>query len=830
MGEYLHPGVYIEEQPAPQTIAGVSTSTAGFVGVTEKGPTGGLPQLITSFADFVRLYGSYLLDQPWGDTRFLAYAVEGFFNNGGQRVYIKRVTGEGAAPSALTLNDGFITRLLDDTSATATARNTVRLASLRGIRVGSQLTFRETIAGTDESQTQAVTSYDSATNSVTLDTALTLRYTAAGCSVVLSGVADAPEPSMGAASLAIAASSEGEWGQSIRVTTTDMDGAVGLAEASGVVTTLREIDLTFATNGPAAGDSSTVLEAASFATVADGDLVEFRNSDGDTEQRTITTGAGDTISWAGPGNGALVNAYNVGGSTAHRLTALRSGANNPIVPVLDTTGLRDGDLVRLTRGETTQLVQIDAAAGSVNAANRTLALNTGTLVITDSYNAGTLAALATAGRSTSNRLDLRSTRNFYPRAILEIDDNQLKTYHTVASIDGRSLVLTAPLGRDVGSGTTVRVVEFSLSLDDGVTSERFDNLSLDAEAPNFIQEVVNSRSRLVQITASGSTRPAPFHLPRTTDGRAANLTGGDNGGVPSPDDYRGVDNGPGDRTGIKALADIDNISIIAAPGLSDASVQAELIGQCELLQDRFAVLDPRRGSVIGSGRDDDIILQRQQHDTLYAALYYPWVRLRDPLYPNDREGRLAPPSGHVVGIYARVDEARGVHKAPANEVIRGITTLEHKLSDREQDVLNPHPTNINVLRDFSANNRGIRVWGSRVITSDNAWRYVPVRRLFIFLEESLDEGLQFVVFEPNAEPLWARVRQTIIGFLRRVRRDGALAGATEEESFFVRVDRTTMTPDDIANGRLIVLVGVAPVFPAEFVIIRMSQKTLESSN
>jgi hypothetical protein len=182
----------------------------------------------------------------------------------------------------------------------------------------------------------------------------------------------------------------------------------------------------------------------------------------------------------------------------------------------------------------------------------------------------------------------------------------------------------------------------------------------------------------------------------------------------------------------------------------------------------------------------------------------------------------------VAGIYARVDTERGVFKAPANEVVRGITGVEVKLGDREQDVLNPAPININVIRDFRDNGRGIRVWGARCLTSDSSWKYIPVRRLFIFVEKSLYQGLQWVVFEPNAEPLWAKVRRTITGFLRRLWLDGALMGVSEDEAFFVRCDRTTMTEDDIANGRLIVIVGIAPVRPAEFVIIRIGQKTLEA--
>jgi len=219
----------------------------------------------------------------------------------------------------------------------------------------------------------------------------------------------------------------------------------------------------------------------------------------------------------------------------------------------------------------------------------------------------------------------------------------------------------------------------------------------------------------------------------------------------------------------------------------------------------------------------DVQAQRQQFDTKYAAIYHPWLTIPDPFpIPAGREpGYPVPPSGHVVGVYARTDIERGVHKAPANEVVRGILGLQRLLTKEQQDILNPYPVNVNVIRDFRDNNRGIRVFGGRVVTSDPDWKYVNVRRLLIFIEASIDRGLQWVVFEPNAEPLWARVRRSISNFLTTVWRNGALEGVKPEEAYFVKCDRTTMTQTDIDNGRLIVLVGVAPVKPAEFVIIRI---------
>ena len=281
------------------------------------------------------------------------------------------------------------------------------------------------------------------------------------------------------------------------------------------------------------------------------------------------------------------------------------------------------------------------------------------------------------------------------------------------------------------------------------------------------------------------------------------------------DDFVGADGGSGSRTGIAALEDIDEVAICLVPGVWSRTVQSALIAHCELLKDRFAILDPRDGLGI-----EEVRSERSLIDTKYAALYHPWLIVRDPLV--DRDVPLAP-SGHIAGIYARVDDERGVHKAPANEVIRAINGLYADITKREQDLLNPDA--INALRFFPG--RGLRVWGARVLTSDTLWRYINVRRLFIMIEESIQEGTDFVVFEPNDPDLWARVRQTITQFLETQWRLGALVGRTAAEAFFVRCDEKTMTQDDIDQGRLICEIGIAPSRPAEFVIFRIQQKTRE---
>lgn len=381
-----------------------------------------------------------------------------------------------------------------------------------------------------------------------------------------------------------------------------------------------------------------------------------------------------------------------------------------------------------------------------------------------------------------------------------------------------------------------------------IATETFRHLSMDPRHSRYIEKIVgdiNGVLRLSDRRPEGESwyvrvedletvqanqeavRLGPETLVDTLPNgrqRAARhaLTGGDDSLATLTDaTYIGVDDvEPLNRTGLYTMTTLEDVSLVACPGQTSPTIQGALIDHCELMRYRFAVLDAQRPP------DDtltDVQTQRQQFDTKYAALYHPWLLIPDP-YPTNLQrppDYSIPPAGHVLGIYARTDVERGVHKAPANEVVRGILGLQRILNKGEQDILNPYPVNINVIRDFRSNNRGIRVFGGRVITADSDWKYVNVRRLLIFLEHSIDRGLQWVVFEPNAEPLWARVVRTISDFLTVVWRNGALEGTKVEEAFFVRCDRTTMTQTDIDSGRLICVIGVAPVKPAEFVIIRI---------
>ncbi|MBB5959300.1 hypothetical protein FHS29_005920 [Saccharothrix tamanrassetensis] len=289
------------------------------------------------------------------------------------------------------------------------------------------------------------------------------------------------------------------------------------------------------------------------------------------------------------------------------------------------------------------------------------------------------------------------------------------------------------------------------------------------------------------------------------------------------DDYVGD---VADRTGFGGLEAIEEITMVSVPDLMSSlerdlitsesvkAVQLAMIAHCELMGNRIAILDPP--PALNPQQVRDWRQNEAGYDSKYAALYYPWIKVFDPA---SDEHVFVPPSGHMAGVWARTDGTRGVHKAPANEVVRGAVALETQLTKAEQELLNP--IGVNCVRSFPG--RGIRVWGARTLSSDPAWRYLNVRRLFNYLEESILNGTQWVVFEPNDDALWARIRRTISAFLVTEWRKGALFGLTPDEAFYVKCDRETNSAESIDLGQVICEVGIAPVKPAEFVIFRLAQ-------
>jgi uncharacterized protein len=397
----------------------------------------------------------------------------------------------------------------------------------------------------------------------------------------------------------------------------------------------------------------------------------------------------------------------------------------------------------------------------------------------------------------------------------------------------------------VGPDAILQIVEFQVTVRVDDASQRvdvYDKLSADPRLSRNVGRVLQrddpaDENAVIWLDLAGqdtSYEDAPIDLLLALRANGGYLTGGHDGTLVSDSDIRGMeadpDNATVKATGLEALGEVDDIAIVAAPdaatyddpALCLAASQA-LVDHAEKFRYRIAVVDgPQESSI------SEIRAYRGQFDSTRAALYHPWIEIFDPLQrpaqgvPPPRI--LLPPSGFVTGIYARSDIQRGVYKAPANEVVRGLTRFELNINKGRQDVLNPE--GINALRFFPG--RGSRVWGARTMTSDPEWIYVNVRRLFIFLEHSIDKSTQWAVFEPNNERLWANIRFTIEDFLLLQWKNGALMGTKPEEAYFVRCDRTTMTQNDLDYGRLICLIGVAPTKPAEFVIFRIGQWTADS--
>ena len=584
MAEYLSPGVYVEEYDSGATpMQGVSTSTAGFVGLAERGPVIGQPQLVTSFSDYKRMYGGYLSDAAYGNNRFLPYAVEQFFANGGARAYIMRAVPADAKAAGIT-----------------------------------------------------------------------------------AGV------------LKITAANPGAWAEDLRVVVS-----------------------------PASKAKTQVLAA--------------------------------------------------------------SGAD----------------------------------------------------------------------------LTLKNADGFNPGDVVELFDGKSTAYATIKNVLDKVITLDAPCAVDVadakvGTAKYIKTCEISLSVLLGEEAEVYENLSLKADALNYVC-AKTAKSELISVEVlpakaapvpakekdkDGKEIPAPAPkaapiVPFALCGGGKEelvltLQGGSNGSVltVTPDTFLGKDDGPGRRTGLQAFQENSNVSIMAIPGVTAPEVQAALIAFCENKKSCFAILDVP----MELKKTNDVAAFRDMYDSTYAAMYHPWLEMYDA---GAKRSAYFPPSGAMAGIYARTDIERGVHKAPANEVVRGCTGLSCSYNEGEQDILNP--MGVNLIRAFTG--RGIRVWGARTISSNGLWKYLNVRRLFIYVEESIKANTNWVVFEPNSSVLWSRVTRTIETFLATCWRDGALAGSTPSEAFFVECGPTTMTQDDIDNGRLICKIGIAPVKPAEFVIFRITQKT-----
>lgn len=410
-----------------------------------------------------------------------------------------------------------------------------------------------------------------------------------------------------------------------------------------------------------------------------------------------------------------------------------------------------------------------------------------------------------------------------PKAIAAPKAAVLGGYTVTAIAKGAQAEKKIELAVEPAGGENPPEGEFKLVVKvDGKSSETYDHVTT-RSGDNNVATKVNTASKLINLEETGQ---AGALMPV---GQTVELVEQEAAPQPPSTENLGAGDYVGDvaqRTGFGGLEAVDEITMVAAPDLAAAleqgaidldtfkAVQLGMIAHCELMGDRVAILDTPPG--LNAQEVHNWRVNQAGYDSKFATMYWPWVEVFDPASGRNR---FVPPSGHMAGIWARNDDTRGVHKAPANEVVRGALRLQTSITKNEHDLLNP--VGINCVRSFPG--RGVRVWGARTLSSDAEWRYLNVRRLFNYLEESILMGTQWVVFEPNDHQLWARIRRTISSFLVNEWRKGALFGTTPDEAFFVKCDDETNPAEGIDAGQVVCQIGVAPVKPAEFVIFQLSQ-------
>ena len=495
-------------------------------------------------------------------------------------------------------------------------------------------------------------------------------------------------------------------------------------------------------------------------------------------------------------------------TTAQRATAnlaSASGKQGVLQNAADAVNFRPGDTVLFNEGAKNDRAVITSISGT--------AVNLASDLVNTYTNAATVRVADLEPNQKSIRL--ASVDKIEPGSYVQLTQGATTETAIVGTVDRTNglITLISPLAKAFTMAAAdppvdAKSQEFKLIVTPaGSAPVIFDNLSMDPRHSRYVVSVVNAaddRPVDVRLADPPAVSKPPDNLPAVLAGTA--LQGGlaDDLSLITTQHY------------VDALAELektDDVNMICIPDQPNPTVQAAMINHCENMQDRFAILDAPAGnnsSQIKAHRD---LLASERG---YAALYYPQLYVADPA---GKAPIKIPPSGHMAGVYARTDNDKGVHKAPANEVVRGVLALERTLSDDDNGPLNEK--SVNVIRFLPG--RGFRIWGARTIATETQWRYVNVRRLLLFLEESIQEGTQFAVFEPNNTALWQKVKRTVSEFLDRVWRTGALIGDKAEEAYRVRIDDELNPPSTIALGQLVIEVRVAPTTPAEFVVFQIIQ-------
>ena len=421
---------------------------------------------------------------------------------------------------------------------------------------------------------------------------------------------------------------------------------------------------------------------------------------------------------------------------------------------------------------------------------------------------------------------VNSARGFEVGALVRIFDRENSDYVILTEVEDRIIRwgVDTPVARAhrAASPTQIEVLEVELHVALRERREVFKRLQMNPRSRRYAPRVVALESRLIRLEDLSSPSPPPHN--RVSQEPPTRLAGGRDGSEAlTPEDLVGADRGPGDRTGLRALAAEDEVAILACPDamlfvdrspgpegeLATQRVQDVMVDLCENLRDRFAILDAPQTRKL-----EQVVRWRRRTDSSYCAYYWPWIGM------PGRSGvvRKLPPSGIMAGVYGRCDTHTGVHQAPANVQILGAVDLGVRVTEDDLGMLNYE--GVNSFRVV----RGIRPWGARTASSDSDWRYVNVRRLFVMLRRSLEAGMAWAPFEPNDHRTWAALGDTVGDFLTGLHQRGMLAGGNPEDAFFVKCDAETNPPDEVRKGMLTCEVGVAPAIPAEFITVSVVQR------
>jgi len=702
MPEYLAPGVFVEEVSyRAKSIEGVGTSVAGIAGPTRTGPLRGTPEVVTSYAEFERIFGdaSDLRIGGKDQLNYTALAAQNFFGNGGKQLYVARIYNGTEA---------------DDTAKAASAATDPVIA------------FGARFPGKAGDLTLEVTWRDSENLLQTAD----VSVPADGTRYYLKA-SDVPKE----AKVAGATLGNGKFPLSIEA----------VIEPNG--------------------DNYTIVGA----------VVSDKN--------------GDDVDPAVELDGAVVAEHIPDDAVIQRVTAKK-----PI-----NAKLADGVGARLSFSKETNL---SAYHGAVHWGDNTELLGTlnadgDTLSIKAAFNDGVDSDIT---------LPLAALNAVPPDAKAELT---IQTFDLDAIRNDQVIFTAAGIGTESSGDNTLQAR----------LPKKPDKRSEELSQPVYAElGSGNVYETLFGMFESKAIKEAD---PLTGKRYLIKLSGGGDGNTPSASAYAGQTSEVHGSTGLAALAEVEDISIVATPAAADTSnhqaIVLEVQKHCRKMRYRVGIVDSRKDMSIS-----EVQAFRSQFSDDRLALYYPWVVSADPRGIANTIAQ--PPSGFMAGIYARTDVDRGVHKSPANVPVFGALRFNQNINRFQQELLNP--MGINCLRSFPG--RGHRVWGGRTLSGDPEWKYLNVRRYFLFLERSIEKGTQWAVFEPNGEALWANVRTTIDDFLFNEWKNGHLLGGDPKAAYFVRCDRSTMTQNDIDNGRLVCEIGVAPLRPAEFVIFRIGQKTADA--